>query len=560
MKIRVALKIKTNPDFESTVDLVVGSSETVESVKEKVATAQLVPFPDQELSLDGNVLDNKCKLSTAGVQNGSTLNFDIKANDATLAQQLAEMLKARDLSPDELSLLYCYKHGVSINQALKLLGFDGKLQDFVNKQKCLSLENGSVTFVREDAALKPFSVVDEIVKILKASNKDAMDIKDLSSKFVEKFGVSLSSIVGGRPGDFLAKEKTFTLHGKGLVSLAGTKKAVSATPGGAKPAGIAGPPGIAAPPGLGGNSGESLLDVLQSVRVDQFSEVDNEQYLELHNKICSRPFNSKITQVLNDLVAAISETTFLEIDHVVTGGSVGRGTAISGDASADVVLFLRGVPTTNQEAWQPSLLKAVAASLSEDFQATHNLEAVHVTEECIQMKIRGPTPCSVGLYLSATFESYAQTIEAVNEKDPDSRKICASSFAKERTQFVSRQPSSVKVTMRLAKWWRDQQEWYGRLARPSDEILELAAIYSAIQTKPADQKIAIANLMSLLSRFDQMRVVWSNYYSKDDVWKPLLRQRPLLMDPTNPFANVADPKIFDPSELMSLARTTHFFW
>jgi hypothetical protein len=553
MKIRVALKIKTNPDFESTVDLVVGSSETVESVKEKVATTQLVPFPDQELILDGKVLENGAKLSASGVQDGSSLSFEIKASESTLAQQLAEMLKARDLSPDELSLLYCYKHGVSVNQALKLLGFDGKLQDFVNKQKCLSLENGSVAFVREDAALKPFSVVDEIVKILKASNKDTMDIKDLSSKFVEKFGVSLSSIVGGRPGDFLAKEKTFALHGKGLVSLAGTKKAVSPPPA------VASPPGIAAPPGLGGKSEESLLDVLQSVRVDKFSEVDNEQYLELHNKICSRPFNSKITQVLNDLVAAISETTFLEIDHVVTGGSVARGTAISGDASADIVLFLGGVTATKQETWLPSLLKAVAASLSEEFQAAHNLEAVHISEESIQMKIRGPTPCAVGLYLSPTFESYAKTIEAINDKDPDSRKICAPSFAKERTQFVSRQPSSVKVTMRLVKWWRDQQEWYGRLARPSDEVLELAAIYSAIQTKPADQKIAIANLMSLLSRFDQMRVVWSNYYNKDDVWKPLLRQRPLLMDPTNPFVNVADPKVFDPSELMSLARTT-FFW
>jgi hypothetical protein len=81
-----------------------------------------------------------------------------------------------------------------------------------------------------------------------------------------------------------------------------------------------------------------------------------------------------------------------------------------------------------------------------------------------------------------------------------------------------------------------------------------------VQSKPADKRVAIANVMALLAQFNDLRIVWSNYYSKDDVWAPLLRQRPLLMDPTNPFVNIADPTAFDASELMSLASSTHFFW
>merc|ERR1719487_2594482 len=537
------------------IDLVVSPSETIASVKEKIASAQLIPFPDQELSIDGKVLENGAKLSACGVQEGSSLTFDVKASETILAQQLGELLKARDLSSDELGLLYCYKHSVSVNQALKLLSFEGKLQDFVDKQKTLSIENGSVALVREDTALKPFSAVDEIVKILKASSTGTMDIKDLSAKFVQKFGVSLSSIVGSRPGDFLAKEKAFQLHGKGSVSLAGAKKekVAQSAPVQAAPT-VAPPPGISGPPGLACSNTETSLEL------EDCSEMESQQYVDLHNKICSRPFNSKVTQVLNDIIAALSEATFLDIDHVVSGGAIGKGTAIAGVANAEVTLFLRGLPTTNQEAWLPPLLKAVTGVLSEDFMSEHNLESIHAAEESIQLRTRGATPITVDLYFSPVFESYAKTLETITEQGPDSRRFYAPSLAKERTQFVARQPSSVKVTIRLMKWWRDQQEWYGRLARPSDELLELAAIYSAIQTKPADQKIAIANLMSLLSRFDQMRVVWSNYYSKDDVWKPLLRQRPLLMDPTNPFVNVADPQTFDPSELMTLARTTHFFW
>lgn len=379
---------------------------------------------------------------------------------------------------------------------------------------------------------------------------NSLDSRYDSTKFVEKFGVSLSSMAGCKPAEFFNKEKaTFTMHGRGLVSLQGSQATAPAAP--AAPASKA--VSLSAPPGLAG------FDSADSV-VQELASVDGQQYLELHDKISSRPFNSRVTQVVKDIVAGLTDASFLDIDHVVTSGAIGKGTAISGTACADVVLFLRGLPTVGQDSWLPPLLRAVAGSISDDFQAVHNVESIRVADESVQMCTRGAVAVTVDIYISPVFESHAKTIQILRERSPDLRRFCYPAFAKERTQFVARQPSSVKATMRLVKWWRDQQEWYGLLSRPSDELLELAAIYSAIQTKPADQKVAIANLMSLFSRFDQMRVVWSNYYNKDEVWAPLLRQRPLLMDPTNPFVNVADPSSFDPSELMVLARTTHFFW
>lgn len=110
------------------------------------------------------------------------------------------------------------------------------------------------------------------------------------------------------------------------------------------------------------------------------------------------------------------------------------------------------------------------------------------------------------------------------------------------------------------KWWREQQEFSCSLTRPSDEVLELLAVYVAQQCGKVDQAQMVANCMSVMARFDQMRVVWSNFYGKNDVWNPLMMQKPLLMDPVNPFRNVADPQDFDPRELMSLASSTHFFW
>merc|ERR1740138_392599 len=134
------------------------------------------------------------------------------------------------------------------------------------------------------------------------------------------------------------------------------------------------------------------------------------------------------------------------------------------------------------------------------------------------------------------------------------------SFVKERTQFVSKQPGNVKVTIRLLKWWRDQQQWSCKLTRPSDYLIELIAIYAYQQCGKLSQSQMIANCMSIFARFDQLRVMWSNYYDQKDVWSPLMMQRPLLMDPVNPFSNIVDPQDFDSRELTQFASTTHFFW
>ena len=57
----------------------------------------------------------------------SALDFVLEATEESIVKQLKELLKSRDLTCDELGLLYCYKHGVSTNQALKTIGIDAKL-------------------------------------------------------------------------------------------------------------------------------------------------------------------------------------------------------------------------------------------------------------------------------------------------------------------------------------------------------------------------------------------------------------------------------------------------
>jgi len=560
MKVQVHVKT-ANAAANVKLDIVIGAADTVASVKGRLATAQLIPFPEQDLMLDGEVLEDGRQLLDCGVKDTSSLDFVVRASDELLIQQLSQLLRSRDLSCDELGLLYCYKHGVSISQTLKFLGHEPKLQEFIRRQKAFQLESNIVALVRDDTALRPFSASAEVEQILKAAPSGSLEIKDLCAKFMQKFNVSLSSLVGGKVADFLARESgLFTVTARGTVCLKAAQAKAQKPKGGKAPAversqqeSHQKPVDLLAetPPGLeGATSPEPIL-----------TSAESQQYLDLHNKICSRPFNSTIAQAVKEVVDAVSEVVFLNVDHVVKGGSVGKGTAISGASDAEVVFFLKGLPPSGHEKWLPPLLRSVAGVLGEGLEGRAGVQDVAVTEDSVQLSVLvGKAPVLVHLRFSPVFGTYTQAVQALGQQGPEARRFYAASVVEQRVQFIARQPGPVKVTIRLLKWWRDQQEWSGRLTTPSDEILELLAVYSAVQTRPADQRQAIANVMSLLSRFEELRIVWSNFYTKADIWAPLLRQRPLLMDPVNPFVNIAEPQAFDPRELMAVAKTTHFFW
>jgi len=133
MKVQMTLNVKANADENSTFDLAVSAGDTVSTVKDRVTALQLIPFSENDLQLHGEVLVDGKRLSDYGIKEGSSLDFEVKASESSLFGQLTELLQARDLSTNELGMLYCYKHGVNINQSLKFVGHEGKFADFLKK-------------------------------------------------------------------------------------------------------------------------------------------------------------------------------------------------------------------------------------------------------------------------------------------------------------------------------------------------------------------------------------------------------------------------------------------
>jgi len=72
--------------------------------------------------------------------------------EAKISEQLTGLLRAKAVTLEELHLLYSYKFGFSIDNALKLAGFNGKVEEFLAEQKCFSIQEGFIS-------MKPVDIV-----------------------------------------------------------------------------------------------------------------------------------------------------------------------------------------------------------------------------------------------------------------------------------------------------------------------------------------------------------------------------------------------------------------
>merc|ERR1719450_85746 len=319
--------------------------------------------------LNGAVLEKEKTLADYGVQESMSFDFVIQASEASLVNQLTELLQARDLTCDELGLLYCYKHGVSINQALKTIGLETvKLADFLKDRKEFVTENGKISMVRDDTSLKPISVADQLEQLLR-ENGQPMEVTALCSKFIQKFHVSVANVVQMRPFDFIQQEKTkFALVGsmvtlkeneaqaKAKVAGSSLRMARSRSPQQMRQE--AGP--RYEPPRRAAQSPPRAHPQTQQL------EQNEDLYQDLHTKISSRSFNSKVAQALSTCKEILEEKSFLNVVEVCKGGSVGKGTSITDCEDAELVFFVKGLPTEGHQKWMPPLLRSVESTLTEN--------------------------------------------------------------------------------------------------------------------------------------------------------------------------------------------------
>jgi len=136
MKVKVSVKVATNLNSQvvgQTVDLFAKEGDSVQALKAKIMESQMIAFREQDLILNGKILSEAKSLTECGISDGTEVELSVRTSEESLVESLQELLQARDLSLEELCLLYCYKHGVSINQVLQSIGTQERFSNFVSR-------------------------------------------------------------------------------------------------------------------------------------------------------------------------------------------------------------------------------------------------------------------------------------------------------------------------------------------------------------------------------------------------------------------------------------------
>jgi len=147
MKLQVIVKnASKNVVTNTVVDAIAGPTDTVLNVQEYAASiANIASFPDQKLFLKGKALQNTDRLTDHDIKDGDTLELQFQASEQTLVDQISGLLGDKALSPEEISLLYSYRYGISFEDALTALGLcEGRIRPFLESQKRFSFHNDVV--------------------------------------------------------------------------------------------------------------------------------------------------------------------------------------------------------------------------------------------------------------------------------------------------------------------------------------------------------------------------------------------------------------------------------
>jgi len=107
--------------------------------------------------------------------------------------------------------------------------------------------------------------------------------------------------------------------------------------------------------------------------------------------------------------------------------------------------------------------------------------------------------------------------------------------------FMKEQRDLIRDVARLAKFWNQNQSFEKKIYGQST-IMELLATKAGLEeinnSANPSLKNAFKRFLVILRNITDAYVVFFNYYNKSDVPMEVLRQKPLLLDPTNPYNNL----------------------
>ena len=217
----------------------------------------------------------------------------------------------------------------------------------------------------------------------------------------------------------------------------------------------------------------------------------------------------------------------LPIANVFLSGAAGKGVALAGASTVDVVVFIDKVPDHGHRAWLPPILTQLQRVIKVKLP---NATDLHVAEHCVSFAFEG---AKINLYPTSQWQKPDTQYETI----VNHAGWYEAATAPQEVEFVRSQSEAVKSIIRIAQTWNHAAE-----VPVPDYLVELVAIY-ACSPKTAG---AAFEPLSALSRFfevaasiDTQRIFWERFYKINNVPSEVFTEQPLILDPANPLHNLA---------------------
>jgi 2'-5'-oligoadenylate synthetase len=265
--------------------------------------------------------------------------------------------------------------------------------------------------------------------------------------------------------------------------------------------------------------------------------------------------------VVNKVINALQECPYISVDRCCVSGSFGKGTSVV-NFDIDLVVFVNDASPPFEgvihklETYMPKVLPAVEIEKTTRFSLQFILDGYEVDLLPAQNLV------SAAITPNPSEEQYQTTLEKMKKLPTSDRAYWSGAIAESIVRFMKDQQSFVNAAVRICKLWKKTCR-VTSAAFPSwfcSYLIEVMAVDAARQelTKnpsPASLVAVLESFLKGLSSPQTLRVIILDKYEEDDIPVEILRRRPLVLDPANPYNNIVS-QVRDWTTIQLLAHDT----
>jgi len=244
-----------------------------------------------------------------------------------------------------------------------------------------------------------------------------------------------------------------------------------------------------------------------------------------------------------------------DVARVLVGGGIGKRTAISESDDFDLYIFLN-----NQKPPFTKALDEIRTLLLTEY--SYDVRIINETT----IKFKGRDLINFDLSVGVNLEGYfftdqkSGTMAKIKEmKDPGKKgHVYGPSLAEYHVAFVRDTSAFAHKIIRLAKYWNKNVNISDYVSGRS-LLIEMVAL-RACGSEEKDIFQTMIRFLELMADFENLSFYFTKYYSDSWLWgeipNEILKQKPLVLDPVNPYNNLARLPTYIINEFSDAASTS----